>query len=68
MIHKDNGQKCMQCDSFTKKFIICECCKVKICIRCAINENYCAGCYAIRHANSEVKAYFDEKYKGRVKA
>jgi hypothetical protein len=62
IIVKPNGQRCDECGSFTKKFVLCEACHKKMCARCAANESYCIECLASKQHNEIVDEYYREKY------
>ena len=64
MIVKDKGQICKKCGEFTKKFIVCEVCKKRICTDCAADDNFCMEHLIKVKKMSIVEDYYTEKYRG----
>jgi len=64
IVVKQKGQICHGCMSFAKKFIVCEACRKKMCLRCAADDHFCIECHTVRNGSSHVDEYFAEKYNG----
>jgi len=62
IVKKLNGQICKECGQFSKKFIICEVCRKKLCLECAGSVNFCPEHLLKSKRTSLIDDYFIEKY------
>ena len=60
MVVKASGQICKRCGQFTKKFIVCEVCRLKVCMRCAGDSHFCSD-HMIKVSKARIVADYEVK-------
>ena len=63
LVVKNNGQICKECGDFSRKFVICEVCKKKVCMTCSGNQELCMEHFIILKKKPMLNDYFKEKYR-----